>query len=244
MKCLRPITYLAVCLALLALNLLIPSIPAHATGSHGTTPPTPPAPQSSAQSLSGAVSISSAHSNASSKSKSQSASSAKQSLNNSNSATGGSSRASQHQTATGGNSTVKDSGNSLASIGPTSTTQTSADVQTVSVSGDEAPRIPVSTAIAGGTNTTASCHYSVGAGGQGTALGLSLGFGRKDKDCERFELAQFLYARGQDVAGDRLMCQISRLKEALGSDCLAMVHQIQVVDSRLIKRQEFERVNK
>jgi hypothetical protein len=56
--------------------------------------------------------------------------------------------------------------------------------------------------------------------------GTSLGFSFKDHDCARFQLAQFLYSRGQDIAGDKVMCQISELKEALGSDCLAEIHEI------------------
>lgn len=75
-------------------------------------------------------------------------------------------------------------------------------------------------------------------------LGLSFGLGRKDRDCERFTLAQYLYDRGQDAAGDRLMCQIRVIAEALGTDCATLVHQTLVVDTRLIKKQEFERVNK
>lgn len=106
----------------------------------------------------------------------------------------------------------------------------------------EAPRIPVATAIAGGTNTTASCRYSVGAGGQAAVAGVSIGWGRKDKDCERYELAQFFYRNGNVNAGDILMCQIGALKKAFGSGCLAAV-RVQVVapaypPGEVVRRQE------
>lgn len=38
------------------------------------------------------------------------------------------------------------------------------------------------------------------------------------------------------------MCRIAALQDALGADCLALIHQLP--DVRLIKRREFEGVNK
>jgi hypothetical protein len=83
-------------------------------------------------------------------------------------------------------------------------------------------------AFAGGTNTTAQCHYSVGFGGSAPVAGLSLGFGRKDKDCERLVLAQYLRGIGQLSASQRVLCQITELKRALGEDCIALVNEIRV----------------
>jgi hypothetical protein len=155
---------------------------------------------------------------------------------------GGLSVATQSQQANGGQSTsaLSNSGNSSAAV-----TGTVVDASNVTVGGDtyEAARIPVATALATAGQTTASCHYGNGGAGQGTAFGLSLTFSRKDKDCERFLLAQFLYDRGQDFAGDRLMCRIGSVAEALGEDCLALVHEIRVSrpDPRVLKREEFNR---
>lgn len=111
----------------------------------------------------------------------------------------------------------------------TVTTSANSGDQEVVIHGDEAPRIPVATAVAGGTNTTADCRYSVGAGGQGSLLGLSFGIGRKDRDCERVQLADLMYARGNPDAGDVLMCRIKELREAFGSDCLEILRRARPV---------------
>jgi hypothetical protein len=89
-----------------------------------------------------------------------------------------------------------------------------------------ASRIPAATALAGIGITTAGCRFAEGLGVQTMPAGTSVGFSFKDHDCARFQLAQFLYSRGQDIAGDKVLCQISELKDALGADCLADVHQI------------------
>ena len=86
---------------------------------------------------------------------------------------------------------------------------------------------PVSTALAGVGETTADCRYHDGAGIQLLGVGLSGGKSRKDADCSRLKLAQYLYSRGDSMAGDRVMCNISLIKEALGDDCLALVNQLQ-----------------
>ena len=86
-------------------------------------------------------------------------------------------------------------------------------------------------AFSGGTNTTAQCHYSVGAGASAPVAGLSFGFGRKDRDCERLVLAQYLRDIGQQAASERVLCQITELKRALGADFLALVHEVPVVRS-------------
>lgn len=92
-----------------------------------------------------------------------------------------------------------------------------------------APRMPVNTAIAGFQITNAPCRYSEGVGIQTSPVGASVGFTFKDKDCERFQYAQYLYYRGQTIAGARLMCRIKRIKEALGEDCEALMNEITVV---------------
>lgn len=91
------------------------------------------------------------------------------------------------------------------------------------------PRAPVNTAVAGFQITNAPCRFAEGVGIQTSPVGASVGFTFKDKDCERFQYAQYMYARGQNIAGDRLMCLIKRIHEALGDDCLALVNEIVVV---------------
>lgn len=105
-------------------------------------------------------------------------------------------------------------------------------------------------AFAGGTNTTAQCRYSVGAGGSAVVGGLSFGIGRKDKDCERLGLAMYLRDIGQVAASEKVLCAITRLKEALGETCLALVHEVVPVaraagdGSSYVSREELDRLIK
>lgn len=100
-------------------------------------------------------------------------------------------------------------------------------------------------ALAGGTNTTAACRYSVGLGGSAPVAGLSFGLGRKDKDCERLVLAQYLREIGQTAAAERVLCRITELRKALGEDCLALVHQVPVAQApRFVTPEELERAFK
>jgi hypothetical protein len=125
---------------------------------------------------------------------------------------------------TSSTSNSSNQGNSRSSAaGGSSTSEGSSDSQT---SVYAAPRIPVGTAVASIGITTAGCRFAEGLGVQTMPAGTSLGFSFKDHDCARFQLAQFLYSRGQDIAGDKVLCQITELKDALGADCLADVHQI------------------
>lgn len=91
------------------------------------------------------------------------------------------------------------------------------------ISNYNSPRIPVNTAIAGIGMTTAGCRYAEGLGVQTSPAGASIGFSFKDKDCSRFSLAQFLYSRGQNEAGDKVMCKIKLIQDALGADCLIII---------------------
>lgn len=84
------------------------------------------------------------------------------------------------------------------------------------------------TAYAASAGVTASCATGWGIGAQAPIAGLSFNKNRRDKDCVRFELAQDLYARGQNAAGDRVFCTISLVKAALGEDCLALVNTVEV----------------
>jgi hypothetical protein len=136
-------------------------------------------------------------------------------------------------TVTGGTATANSSnqGNSSASTGPsTSSANTGASSSTGSSDSQSttyaAAHIPVATALAGFQQTTAGCRFAEGVGVQATAAGTSVGLTFKDHDCARFELAQFFYSRGQDIAGDKIICQIHEVKDALGADCLALVHEI------------------
>lgn len=92
-----------------------------------------------------------------------------------------------------------------------------------------AQKNPVNTAIAGMGDTTAGCRYHNGGGLQLLGVGVSIGHSSKDKDCERIALAQIMWNRGQDMAGDRIMCKVTAVAEALGEDCLALVHELKAV---------------
>jgi hypothetical protein len=118
-----------------------------------------------------------------------------------------SSQVNSTNTAEGGAATASNAGNAQ------STTITSA-------------KNPVNTAVAGIGETTAGCRYHNGGGVQVVGVGLSLGHSSKDKDCERIALAQLMWSRGQDIAGDRIMCKVATVAEALGEDCLALVHEL------------------
>lgn len=91
------------------------------------------------------------------------------------------------------------------------------------ISNYNAPRIPVNTAIAGIGITTAGCRFAEGLGVQTSPAGASVGFSFKDKDCERFAVAQYLYSRGQNAAADRILCKIKTIYDALGADCLTLI---------------------
>lgn len=114
----------------------------------------------------------------------------------------------------------------------------------------DAARIPVNTALAGVGKTTAGCRFAEGLGVQTLPAGTSIGLSFKDHDCVRFQLAQFFYSRGQDIAGDKVTCQITEVRKALGSDCeqtLAITHtaapvdavthaELQAVEKRIVTR--------
>lgn len=87
-----------------------------------------------------------------------------------------------------------------------------------------AARVASASAVAGFGITTAGCRFAEGVGVQAIPGGTSVGLSFKDHDCARFEIAQFLYSRGQDSAGDRVMCQIRDVADALGKDCLTIIH--------------------
>lgn len=143
----------------------------------------------------------------------------------------------QLQTAQGGAGGAGGAGGSAASKASSSSTSLSASSSAANADNNgnsqstefNSPRNPVNTAVAGFQITNAPCRYAEGLGIQTNNVGGSVGFTFKDKDCERFQYAQYMYARGQNVAGDRLMCLIKRIHEALGDDCLALVNELVVV---------------
>jgi hypothetical protein len=177
----------------------------------GTPQPSKPYGTASADSVSASYSDSASQSAAKSQSDATSSSTSAAVSNSagghsSSVSAGGSSQASQHQTANGGNSTAQggNGGNSWANGGSGGTALNASTLSAeaaasggssdneVTIYGDEAASIPVATAIAGGTNTTAKCWVSRGVGAQMQIFGFSLGGAKKDADCERFELAQFM----------------------------------------------------
>jgi hypothetical protein len=117
----------------------------------------------------------------------------------------------QSQTATGGNSASTSGANNAG------------NAQSVSFSGNKPV---VSTAIAGIGETTAQCRYHDGAGLQLFVVGASFGKSRADKDCQRYSAAQFFYQHGQPEAGNRLMCTVTVVHEALGDDCLTLIKTV------------------
>lgn len=229
MKMIRDIS-LGMLLAAALLFLFL--APAFATGSHHAPKPPPPHPTPSSSTV---LQDSRTKSSASSQSKSQAKSSAdarsQATSGSSSKASGGNAQQSlQNQnSAQGGESSS--TGVFTSVIAPAQDARTNASIgdqaTEVVIHGDtvEAPRIPVSTAVAGGTNTTAECRYSVGAGGQAAVAGVSFGWGRKDKDCWRVILADRFYDQGNPDAGDILMCRIKELREAFGPDCLVMLRR-------------------
>lgn len=100
--------------------------------------------------------------------------------------------------------------------------------QTSEVSNYAAARNPVATAVAGFQVTTASCRFAEGVGIQTLPAGTSVGLTFKDHDCIRAELAQMLYSRGARAAGDKLMCEIKEVHDALGKDCLTTIALVEV----------------
>lgn len=93
------------------------------------------------------------------------------------------------------------------------------------VSTYEASRIPANTALAAMGITTAGCRFAEGVGIQLIPGGTSVGITLKDHDCVRFQIAQFFYSRGNDLAGDHVICQIAEVRKDLGDDCLAYLAQ-------------------
>lgn len=226
----------------------------------GHAPPPKPAPDPSSLAQSASIAVAGAASHSSSKSSSHSSSNA---TGGNALAAGGKSNATAKGGAGGSANAAGGAGglsNVVVDASPivTSTSDggeggASSSDNHLTIEGDEAPRIPVATAIAGGTNTTASCRYSVGAGGQATVLGLSFGFGRKDKDCERFELAQYLYSSGNTEAGDTMLCRIGAMREAFGDECMTKIRratrgssmvETSGPDPRLEKKAQFDKVSK
>lgn len=119
----------------------------------------------------------------------------------------------------GAGGTSSNDGNSQAVGGGASGNATN----TSTTYNEAASRIPVNTAVAGFQVTTASCRFAEGLGIQTMPAGTSVGLTFKDHDCVRAELAQMLYSRGQNEAGDRIMCQVKEVKAALGDDCLTII---------------------
>lgn len=135
-------------------------------------------------------------------------------------ATGGASNSS----ARGGNAQGGTGGSASASANTDgNATASTAGNTTSETSNYAAAKNPVATALAGFQVTTASCRFAEGVGIQTMPAGTSVGLTFKDHDCVRAELAQMLYARGARAAGDKLMCEIKEVHDALGKDCLSII---------------------
>lgn len=241
-------------LSILATLLL--AAPAFATGNHHTPPPPKPtpAPQSQSASESSAVGvgvgvgIAGAKSNSSSKAtggnasaKGGSATSISKGGAGGQGGKGGSANAAQGQQQVA--SSDQSQGQNQNAISDQSQEQSANNEgvqQGVEFNQTYKQVKQVQTAVAGNAlGTTADCRVGGGAGAQGASFGLSFGGARKDHDCARLVLANNLYARGQKVAGDRVFCQITEIKQALGDDCIALINEQQVsYDVEVERRKE------
>jgi hypothetical protein len=78
--------------------------------------------------------------------------------------------------------------------------------------------------------STAACRVGASAGVSAPIGGISLGGSKKDKDCERAILASQFIARGNLVAGCKLLMHVGVVKEALSFDeCMIAVQSKPVV---------------
>jgi hypothetical protein len=91
----------------------------------------------------------------------------------------------------------------------------SADTNTVSstVVTDKTP--PTASAPSIVVNNNDVCRSGMSVGAQTGFLGLSTGHTVIDKNCERIKLARSLYGMGMKVAGVSLLCQDSRVFDAM-----------------------------
>jgi len=85
---------------------------------------------------------------------------------------------------------------------------------TVNVGGDEARRIPVSTAFAPSINPTATCMGSTTAGGQGMSIGVSVGSSWESENCMYLETARSFEQAGYKSDALAIRCQTSYAKAA------------------------------
>jgi hypothetical protein len=157
------------------------------------------------------------------------------SVGNTSAVTGPSTSSATANSANQGNSSAT---GGTATTGPSTSDSNSGGNSYSSVA--EAPRIPVATALAGIGVTTAGCRFAEGLGVQTMPAGTSVGLSFKDHDCARFEIAQFLYSRGQDAAGDRVMCQIKDVSDALGKDCLTIIHAAPAVPADAVTHADLD----
>lgn len=84
-------------------------------------------------------------------------------------------------------------------------------------------------AFSGTTNTTAVCRFALGGGGSSPGGALSFILARKDPDCERLILAQYMRSIGNIAASEHLLCRIREMQATFGENCLAMVHEVRVI---------------
>lgn len=91
---------------------------------------------------------------------------------------------------------------------------------TVSVGGDAAVRVPVSTANAPSINPTATCMGSSTAGGQGMSIGLSMGSSWESENCMYLETARSFEQAGYKEDALAIRCQSKYA--ALAPSCKAL----------------------
>lgn len=148
----------------------------------------------------------------------------------------------QGQTQGQGQSSVNNNANSNKNTNTATSASTSASSSSTASAANNAgnsqniifgdQRVAAASAIAGVGDTTAKCRYHDGAGVQLIGFGVSFGKSRADSDCRKVAYADLFYARGDDSAGNRMLCSIKDIRNAMGDsldDCLALVNELHAV---------------
>lgn len=151
----------------------------------------------------------------------------------------------QSQSATGGTASASSGSESTSASGASaSNVGNSTSVSSIYKQIKQAPG-----AGADAGNTTSSCYHDVRLGFSTPLGGVSMGKGRKSADCFRLELADYLYGRGNDMAGDRVLCAVTDIAKILGDDCLALVHEMHkapapIAENQYATKEELDRAFK
>ena len=100
--------------------------------------------------------------------------------------------------------------------GSSSNTTTNNSTSNSSYTGDQRV-VPSASAPSISSMSQDLCTVGISAGGQTFSFGASLGFTKRDLNCERLKLAKALYDMNMKVAAIAIMCQDSRVFAAMHS---------------------------